>query len=247
MQAKKLITYHFFCLLSFETHGIASVARLQREEVSMMKGRTRRSSSNSTGFYEALHPLAMLQTFWSLQITRSLCSQNLLEVLHLSKSMAKHGKYTTNLITFYRQWRSFWLLPIPRYCKGKLKWSHQWHFCWSCPVAGVVAILSTIIFAIIDALLLLNFSFFRRWFTFVAWSSIFLLNSFCRHHTWDCRLLHQMAVDALQQQIHQQYCFFYLLSHQSLSGDPTFEGAARRLEWRHNGMAKNHFLLCRWN
>jgi hypothetical protein len=49
------------------------------------------------------------------------------------------------------------------------------------------------------------------------------------------RLLHQMAVDALQQNIHQHYCLYYhylvsLLSHQSLSGDPTFEGAAKRLE-----------------
>jgi hypothetical protein len=36
----------------------------------------------------AVHPLAILRTFWSLQITRSICSQNLLEVLHLSKSIA---------------------------------------------------------------------------------------------------------------------------------------------------------------
>jgi hypothetical protein len=57
------------CRLFAKTHRIASVARLQREEVSMIKERTRRSSSNSTGFYKqglassSCHPLAILLTF----------------------------------------------------------------------------------------------------------------------------------------------------------------------------------------
>jgi hypothetical protein len=37
-----------------QSHGIASIARLQREEVSMIKEGIRRSSSNSTGLYEGL-------------------------------------------------------------------------------------------------------------------------------------------------------------------------------------------------
>jgi hypothetical protein len=57
MQSRKLIAYLFFCLLSFGTHGIASVARLQREEVSRSAKEHGGTGSNSTGFYAALHPL----------------------------------------------------------------------------------------------------------------------------------------------------------------------------------------------
>jgi hypothetical protein len=54
MQARKLITYHFSCLLSFETHGITSLARLQREELSRSKQEARGLGTFSTGFYEEL-------------------------------------------------------------------------------------------------------------------------------------------------------------------------------------------------
>jgi hypothetical protein len=48
----KLTEMRISPLLSLQTHGIArSVVRLQREEMSMIKERTRRSSSNSTGVY----------------------------------------------------------------------------------------------------------------------------------------------------------------------------------------------------
>jgi hypothetical protein len=51
MKARKLITYHSFCLLSFETHGITSVARLQREEVSRAKKEHGGTGTFSTGIY----------------------------------------------------------------------------------------------------------------------------------------------------------------------------------------------------
>jgi hypothetical protein len=87
MQARKLITYHFFCLLSFGTHGIASVARLQREETPTTQQDARGTGTFPTGIYKSWHPLS---EFEILQDT----SQNLLEVLHLSKYS------TANLIEF---------------------------------------------------------------------------------------------------------------------------------------------------
>jgi hypothetical protein len=61
MQARKLIPYHFFCLLSFGTHGIASVARLQREEVSRSAKEHGGTGSNSTGIYRWLASSLNLQ------------------------------------------------------------------------------------------------------------------------------------------------------------------------------------------
>jgi hypothetical protein len=88
MQARKLITYHFFRLLSFKTHGIASVARLQREEVSSSAKEHGGTGIISTGIYEALHPLAILQFILISQSTPQICSQNLLQVLLLCKYTA---------------------------------------------------------------------------------------------------------------------------------------------------------------
>jgi hypothetical protein len=51
------------CLFrNIETYGIASFARLQREEMSMIKEKTRRSSSISTGICARL---ACFVEFWS--------------------------------------------------------------------------------------------------------------------------------------------------------------------------------------
>jgi hypothetical protein len=72
---------------SLQSYGIASAARLQREELSTSKQEHRETSSNSTGIYMGMHPLLNLQTFLILQITRQRLT-NLLEVLHLSKLMA---------------------------------------------------------------------------------------------------------------------------------------------------------------
>jgi hypothetical protein len=52
-----------------------------------------------------------------------------------------------------------------------------------------------------------------------------------------CWMLQQMAVDALQQQIHQQYCFYchYLVSlllHRSLCGVSIFQGVTMELQCR---------------
>jgi hypothetical protein len=92
MQARKLITYHFFCLLSFGTHGIASVARLQREEVS----RSAKEHEELVHFLQESTRVGILFEFANdliLQITPRICSQST-GMLHLSKFMA-------NLITFY--------------------------------------------------------------------------------------------------------------------------------------------------
>jgi hypothetical protein len=87
MQAKKLITHHFFCPLSFQTHGIASVARLQREEVSRSKREARGTGSICTGFYKGS---ASSFEFLSVLLVANHTARltNLLEVLHLSKLMA---------------------------------------------------------------------------------------------------------------------------------------------------------------
>jgi hypothetical protein len=53
-KSRKLFTHHFFCLLSFQTHGIASIARLQREEVSWRKQEYRETGRISTRFYQEL-------------------------------------------------------------------------------------------------------------------------------------------------------------------------------------------------
>jgi hypothetical protein len=49
------------------------------------------------------------------------------------------------------------------------------------------------------------------------------------------QMLQQMAVSALQQQIHQQFCFYYhflvsLLLHKNLSGDTAFQGVTMELQ-----------------
>jgi hypothetical protein len=101
---RKLITHHFFCLLSFETHGIAPVARLQREEVSRSAKEHEELVHFLQDFTGALHPLF-------LQITL----QMLIKSTGSTASFKAHGKYTANLITINQQWCSF---PISR----------QWHF-----------------------------------------------------------------------------------------------------------------------
>jgi hypothetical protein len=89
MQAKRLITYHSFCLLSFETHGITSVARLQREEVSRAKKEHGGTGTFSTGIYGRL--ACFVEFSFGCKLHGN--ARNLLEVLHLSK-------YTANLIEF---------------------------------------------------------------------------------------------------------------------------------------------------
>jgi hypothetical protein len=55
--SKKVDYLPFLRLLSFETHGIASVARLQREEVSRAKKEHGGTGTFPTGIYGGLHPL----------------------------------------------------------------------------------------------------------------------------------------------------------------------------------------------
>jgi hypothetical protein len=88
MQAKKLITYHFFRLLSFETHGIASVARLQRKEMSTTQQKARGTSTFSTGIYGGhASSVNFGDDFESADHTANALT-DLLEVLHLSKHTA---------------------------------------------------------------------------------------------------------------------------------------------------------------
>jgi hypothetical protein len=54
LQAKKLIAYHFACLLSFKTQGIASIARLQREEMPRSAKEHGGTGTFSTGIYSRL-------------------------------------------------------------------------------------------------------------------------------------------------------------------------------------------------
>jgi hypothetical protein len=111
-------------VVSSQSHGIASVARLQREEVSRRQQEAWETSSNSTGIYMGCASSSKFSSFL-LVANHTARLTNLLEVLHLSKPMA-------NLITCYWQWwRSFWLLPIPPYCKSK-SYQSQWHFNASC-------------------------------------------------------------------------------------------------------------------
>jgi hypothetical protein len=80
-KALKLFTHHFFCFLSFKTHGIASVARLQREEVSRSKQEARGTGSISTGTYTffefssflfvANHMANCSQIYWKYCIFRN--------------------------------------------------------------------------------------------------------------------------------------------------------------------------------
>jgi hypothetical protein len=87
MKARKLITYHSFCLLSFETHGITSVARLQREEVSRAKKEHGGTGTFSTGIYGGRASSLDFANVFDLA-NHTANAHNLLEVLHLLKLMA---------------------------------------------------------------------------------------------------------------------------------------------------------------
>jgi hypothetical protein len=98
MQARKLIKYHFVCLLSFETHGIASIARpVQREEVSLRK----QEHEDLVGFVRestwALHPLLNFDSFFVIVQMLIVYSKQI------------HCKS----IYFLSTWHSFRLLPVP--------------------------------------------------------------------------------------------------------------------------------------
>jgi hypothetical protein len=101
MQGMKFDYLPWSPVVSLQPHVIASVARLQRQEVSWRK----EEDGDLVGFVHestgGLHPLASLQTILILQLS----SENLLEVLLLLKYMA-------NLITFYFQIDTMALLLI---------------------------------------------------------------------------------------------------------------------------------------
>jgi hypothetical protein len=80
-------------------HGIASVARLQREEMSTTQQEARETGTFSTGIYKGRASSCLnFQKSVILQSTRQMLT-NLLEVLHLLKCIA-------NPTTFNQQWRS---------------------------------------------------------------------------------------------------------------------------------------------
>jgi hypothetical protein len=54
--------------------GVASVARLQREEMSTTQEEGGETGTFPTGIYGGLHPLLNLQTILILQITRQISS-----------------------------------------------------------------------------------------------------------------------------------------------------------------------------
>jgi hypothetical protein len=122
-QARKLITYHFSCLFSFQTHGITSFARFQREEVSRSKQEARGLGTFPTGIYESWHPLLNFQVFFWLQITRQLLTKS----TGSTASFEVHGKYNTNLIFIDNG------APLNtfRYTHTHVSLS-QWHFCSTC-------------------------------------------------------------------------------------------------------------------
>jgi hypothetical protein len=74
--ARKLVAYHFSCLLSFETHGIASVARLQREKMSRSAKEAREIGTFSTGFYKELASSPEFPTFVIPCKSHGKCSQS---------------------------------------------------------------------------------------------------------------------------------------------------------------------------
>jgi hypothetical protein len=103
MQARKLITYHFFCLLSFETHGIASVARLQREEVSRAKKEHGGTGTFSTGIYAGCASSVEFSSFLLVANHTANCSQIYWKYCIFRNSWQIQHKYNF----FIRQWRSF--------------------------------------------------------------------------------------------------------------------------------------------
>ena len=96
MQARKLITQHFFCLLFFETHGIASVARLQREEMSTTKQEARGHGTFPAGIYESWHPLSNFANDFDQANHRA--------KVHKSTGSTASFKIHGNLITFKTKW-----------------------------------------------------------------------------------------------------------------------------------------------
>jgi hypothetical protein len=95
MQARKLITQHLFCLLSFETHGIASIARLQREEMSTTKQEAGGLGTFPTGIYESWHPLSNFANDFDLANHRA--------KVHKSTGSTASFEIHGNLITFKRK------------------------------------------------------------------------------------------------------------------------------------------------
>ena len=207
MKARKLITYHFFCLLSFQTHGIASVARLQREEVSRAKTGHGGTGTFSTWFYKELASSVGIRVLaWHGKLLI-----NLLEVLHHLKIHCKFN-YIHNGAPFD------WFFLFPTAAKPSQMY---WNGIFVRFAGFVVMILLAIAICI----------------RFVSWSScmFFLLSNLSQWHYqdalvlqrrcctggigWrgvtDCNMfgmflcLHQMAVDALQHQIQKQYSFCY--------------------------------------
>ena len=88
MQTRKLITYHDLRLSLCNPMGVASVARLQREEMSTTQEEGGETGTFSTGIYGGRTSSLNLQTFLnSANHTVNLLT-NLLESLHLLKFMA---------------------------------------------------------------------------------------------------------------------------------------------------------------
>jgi hypothetical protein len=100
MQARKLITYHFFCLLSFETHGITSVARLQREEVSRLAKEHEELVHFLQESMRAMHPLLNFADDFDLADHTA----NAHKSTGSTASFKTHGKCMANLIQIDRQW-----------------------------------------------------------------------------------------------------------------------------------------------
>jgi hypothetical protein len=125
-KAWKLFTHHFFCLLSFQTHGIASVARLQREEVSWRKQEYRETGRISTGFYQELASSVEFSQvfFWTCRSHGK---------FHKSTRNSASLKLMANATQIY-----FFLIdngapfPIDSGTHNTHISLSQWHFCLSC-------------------------------------------------------------------------------------------------------------------
>jgi hypothetical protein len=106
--SKKIVYLPSPLVDSLQTHGIASVARLQREGVSMIKDRIRWSSRISTWVYEGFTSSCKFANDFLANAVQMLTKST-----GSTASFETHGKYTANLITFYWQWRSFQMHPLP--------------------------------------------------------------------------------------------------------------------------------------
>jgi hypothetical protein len=84
MNGKKVDYLSFLRLLSFQTHGIASVARLQREEVSRAKKEHGGTGTFSTGIYWSHAASFVFRVANAMQVSS--------QITRNSASLPIHGK-----------------------------------------------------------------------------------------------------------------------------------------------------------